>query len=121
MEKPTLHLPAPFHVVVNAAHSHCAFGSKVLKFSKMMHLYGWRIVEYSNGISESEADEHVQMLTQEELDRLAGKRAHTAFHGATAVIGSPHWTEFDKRLRVALRARVKPRDFILHPFGRSHA
>lgn len=121
MGKPVLHLPVCFHMVPNYESSHCAFVSKCLKFPRAMQPLGWDIVEYSNGDSESVCHQKVQILTEDELERLAGKHADTAFYGATAVIGSPHWTEFDKRLRVELTKRVKPGDFILHPFGRSHS
>lgn len=120
MAKPTLHLVVCFHMVPNLESSHCAFVSKCLKFPKAIRPFGWKVVEYSNGDSESESDEKVQMLTKDELDQLAGKHESKEFYGAKAVIGSPHWNEFDKRLRVALKARVEPGDFILHPFGRSH-
>ena len=50
--KTTIHLPGLFHTVISKEYSHCAFSQKVLRFSKMMRMYGWHIIEYSNGVSE---------------------------------------------------------------------
>jgi glycosyltransferase involved in cell wall biosynthesis len=122
MSKPTIHLPGLFHTICDMDHySHCAFTAKVFKFSKMMQQVGYDVIEYSNGESKSDAKEKVQILTQEELEKSAGKHEGTKFHGNTAVIGTPHWIEFDRRLKVELKKRVKPGDYIIHPFGRSHA
>ena len=121
MNKPKMHLIGLFHTVPNhRTYSACAFTGKVLRWAKMMNMYGWKTIEYANGVSESEASEHVQMLTEDELDGMTGRRGNNDFHGNTAVIGTPWWAEFDKRLRVALKERVKKGDFILHPFGLSH-
>lgn len=157
-KKPTIHLIGCFHTITNIDHSHCAFTGKVLRFPKMMQPFGYTVIEYSNGTSESTANEHVQILTKDELELLsscwlaardavpqtktlfgdalhmerarvsadlAAKARHPIetkgqFHGDTAAIGSPHWTEFQKRLIVEMKTRVKPGDIIAHPFGRSH-
>jgi len=60
----TLHLVCPFHTVPSLAASHCAFTGKALRFPKMMQPHGYRVVEYSNGQSESLAEEKVVMLTE---------------------------------------------------------
>lgn len=157
-KKPTIHLIGCFHTIIDLQHTHCAFSQKVLRFPKMMQPCGYTVIEYSNGTSESTANEHVQILTKEELELLsscwlaardvvpqtktlfgdalhmerasvsadlAAKAHHpietkVQFHGDTAAIGSPHWTEFNKRLIVELKKRVQPGDIIAHPFGRSH-
>ncbi len=119
MVKPTIHLPGLFHTRLTHEFDHCAFSTKVWKFSKMMQMQGWRVIEYSNSPSESECAEKVEMLTKDELDKFCPRKA-TDFHGNYAVIGSPHWRLFDERFRAALKERVKPGDFIVHPFGRSH-
>ena len=119
--KPTLHLPYVFHVMPNMdTHSSCAFGGKCFRFSKMMQAQGYRVIEYANWPSMSEAKEKVDMLYVDELEALGCKQGKTSFHGNLAVIGTPWWTEFDKRLRSALSERVQPQDIILHPFGRAH-
>lgn len=121
MAKPTLHMIAPFHGLMSLRWSHCAFSMKAYKFSKMMQPLGYHVVEYANGESESEAMTKVQMMTEEELLKLTGHQDKTAFHGNTAVIGTAWHQEFEKRLKAALRERVKKGDIICHPFGQAHA
>lgn len=113
--KPTLHLIAPFHTVLNAAHSHCAFSGKAMRFSAMMQNAGYRCIEYSNGTSESDCTSKVSLLAETELP-VPG-----VFHGDTAVIGSLHWKKFDERLRSALENNANPGDIVCHTFGRSHS
>lgn len=121
MNRPTLHVICPFHTIPNEEFHHCAFTQKAYRIPKMMQPLGYPVVEYSNGESTSEAMTKVQILTREELEKSTGRHEKAAFHGNTAVIGTPHWTEFDRRLKEALKARVKKGDIICHPFGRAHA
>ncbi|NBT76014.1 MAG: glycosyltransferase [Betaproteobacteria bacterium] len=120
-DKPTLHLVGIFHTQHTAAYSHCAFTGKALRFSKMLRMYGYRVVEYANAGSESLADEHVPMLTLSEFDEMLGRRDKTAFHGNDATVGAPHHTLFEQRLVPAMQQRVKPKDIICHPFGHAHS
>ena len=144
-----------FHTETTKSYSHCAFTGKVLRFAKMLQMYGWEVVEYSNGKSESEAVEKVSILSSEELQERnqalltarstleqSGSRPSVeqvinlanmlfnnhntvnmigTFHGDTAWIGAPAHREFEKRLIEQLQRRVKPGDFICHPFGRAHS
>jgi glycosyltransferase involved in cell wall biosynthesis len=121
MTKPTLHVIAPFHTLMNSDYHHCAFTQKAFRIPKMMQPLGYRVVEYSNGDSESEAQVKVMILTKEELELSAGKHEGAQFHGNSAVLGTPHWIKFDNRLKEELRKHVAPGDIICHPFGRSHA
>ncbi len=121
MTKPTLHLVGIFHTVHSQEYSHCAFTGKALRFSKMLQMYGYDVVEYANGGSESEAAEKVVMLTREELDSMTGKRDKKDFYSNLATVATPHHTEFERRLVAAMKARVKTRDIICHPFGHAHA
>jgi len=120
MNPPTLHLISVFHTQLNSRTTSCAFSQKVLRFSKMMHLKGYRIIEYANAGSESEADEKVVMLTQEEFDQFYPKQKPSDFVGSYATIGDRGWPTFNSRLIIALMERVKPGDLICHSFGRSH-
>jgi hypothetical protein len=80
--------------VVSAKYSHCAFTGKVLRFPKMMRLYGYKVIEYSNGSSESDANEHVVMLTDAELQvpfvpKAAAETAvHFQFPACSILMGS---------------------------------
>lgn len=118
--KPTLHLIGIFHTKHQDAFSHCAFTGKAHRFSKMMRLYDYNVIEYSNEGSESEATEKVVMLTHEEYESFYQKRKDTDFYGNDAVIGSDGHKLFEAKLIPALRERIKPQDIICHPFGHAH-
>lgn len=119
--KPTLHLVGIFHTIHSQEYSHCAFTGKALRFSKMLQMYGYPVIEYANSGSESEAQEKVSILTRAELEEFTGVRDKTAFHGDLAAVGTKHHTEFEKRLVVEMHKRVKPKDIICHPFGHAHS
>lgn len=119
--KPTLHLVGIFHTIHSQAYSHCAFTGKALRFSKMLQMYGYDVIEYANAGSESEAREKVPLLTREELEQFTGVRDKTAFHGDLAAVGTPHHTEFEKRLVAEMAKRIKPKDIVCHPFGHAHS
>jgi glycosyltransferase involved in cell wall biosynthesis len=121
MTKPTLHLIGIFHTIHSLSYSHCAFTGKALRFAKMMQPYGYNVVEYANEGSESVATEKVVMLTSQEYESMTGEKHRSAtFHGDLAQIQSPWHTRFEECLIPALRARLKPRDIICHPFGHAH-
>jgi glycosyltransferase involved in cell wall biosynthesis len=120
MTKPTLHLIGIFHTVHNQDYSHCAFTGKALRFSKMMRMYDYNVIEYANAGSESEANEKVVMLSEAEVEKYL-KQDKKDFHGNLAATGTPHHTLFEERLRPAIRDRIKPGDLICHPFGHSHS
>lgn len=121
MSRPTLHLVGIFHTKHTASYSHCAFTGKALRFSKMMRMYGYRVIEYANAGSESLADEKVEMLTHDEFENMLGNRDKKSFHGDNATVGAPHHRLFEERLVPAMTQRVKPRDIICHPFGHAHS
>ena len=118
--KPTLHLIGIFHTIHNQDYSHCAFTGKALRFSKMMQMKGYNVIEYANAGSESTADEKVPMLTRDEYVKLIGTRNKKAFHGDLAATGTPHHALFDERLLREMKKRVKKEDIICHPFGHAH-
>lgn len=120
MPKPTLHLVGIFHTVHNQEFSHCAFTGKALRFSKMLQMYGYDVIEYANEGSESEAKEKVVMLTRDDYRKMIGTRDKKAFHGDLAAVGTPHHTAFEDRLIPEMKKRVKPKDLICHPFGHAH-
>ena len=119
MDKPTLHLIAPFHTIPNHDYDHCAFTGKALRFSKMMKEFDYHIIEYSNGESISSADEKIQILTKDEVINFVGEPTSlNALHGR---METPIYTEFHKRLKEKIVQHVKPNDIILHPYGHSHS
>jgi glycosyltransferase involved in cell wall biosynthesis len=116
---PTLHMLAPFHTVVSLKASHCAFTGKVLRFAKMMKGFFPQYIEYANEGSESEAPEKVVMLRRKEMERLY-PRKKGEFWGQHAKKDTEGWSTFNDRLHVALAGRIRPGDFVAHPFGQCH-
>jgi glycosyltransferase involved in cell wall biosynthesis len=119
----TIHMPAIFHTICSQDFSHCAFTGKVLRFPKMVQPFGYRVIEYGTEGSESEAAEHVVLMTQQERESLLSSvpLAPGEHLGAQAIIGSPIHKTFEERLIKSLKQTVSPGDIIAHPFGRSHA
>ena len=116
----TLHLVGIFHTVHNSDYSHCAFTGKALRFAKMMKPFGYKVLEYSNEGSQSEADEKIVLLSRAEFDSFHGGRGEKDFHGDDAYVGSPAHTLFQERLIQEMKKRVGPQDIICHPFGHAH-
>lgn len=87
----------------------------------MMQAQGYEVVEYANE-SESTAAEKVPMLTLSEIKKHTLRTSNADFYAKDAVIGSPLWRIFDRKLRRELTRRFDPDcDIVCHPFGRPHA
>ncbi|ATW62806.1 GT1 glycosyltransferase [Synechococcus phage S-CBWM1] len=86
----------------------------------MMRPFGYEVIEYSNAGSESEADEHVEMLSREEVEKFF-PRKEGDFFGDVAIAGCRGHQIFEERLLPALMERVEPGDIVCHPFGHSHS
>lgn len=119
---PTMHMVACFHTLLTDEYSHCAFTGKCRRWAKMMQPYGWDVIRYCNEGSADDpaAKETVHILNSSEFTQYYARSSKTQFHGDHAVIGERGWPTFNSRLIVELSKRVKPGDFILHPFGRAH-
>jgi 2-polyprenyl-3-methyl-5-hydroxy-6-metoxy-1,4-benzoquinol methylase len=118
--RPSLHLIGIFHTQHKPEYSHCAFTGKALRFPKMLQMYGYKVIEYSNEGSSSTADEHVPILSCAEFNELYKSRQSTDFFGNDATIGSAGHTAFEARLVDEMRKRIQPQDIICHPFGHAH-
>ncbi len=119
-DKPTLHMIGLFHTITNLDYSHCAFTGKVLRFSKMMQMYGYKVIEYSNEGSISTADEHVTIFSTEEFSNLHPKKSVTDFVGDNGTVDNPAHALFEDKLILELQKRVHPQDIICHPFSFVH-
>jgi glycosyltransferase involved in cell wall biosynthesis len=117
--RPTLHVLAPFHTYPSRRFSHCAFTGKVLRFASMMKGSGYRIVEYANEGSESEADEHVVVLKRPQWEKYFPIADHEMI-GKYADIGSSGHHHFERRAELELLERLMPGDILCHPFGKAH-
>jgi len=120
IKKPRLHLIGIFHTQHKSTYSHCAFTGKALRFPKMLKQQGYTVIEYSNAGSESNADQHVVMLDENEFEDLYKKRNSTDFYGDDAYVGSKGHQLFEKKLIPAIKENLEPQDIICHPFGHAH-
>jgi glycosyltransferase involved in cell wall biosynthesis len=118
-----LHLLAVPHTVTTPEWSHCAFTQKVRRMVPMMRAQGFDIVHYGTAGAEVNATEHVDVMTQGEVEALLGHpldpHART-FFGDDATAGSPLYRQWNQNARDAMRERVAPGDLILCPFGWAH-
>lgn len=114
-----LHVIGVFHTVNSSDFSHCAFTGRALRFPKMMLPFGHEIIDYSNEGSESNASEHVTILTKSEFKRLTKlyKKEQPDMIGHTE---SSLCREFTKKLKQELQLRVRDGDIIVHVFGYVH-
>lgn len=119
-KKPVLHLLGMFHTIHSNEYSHCAFTGKALRLGTMMTKQGYHVVEYANAGSESHVASKVPILYRTEFDNLKTRNREEDFIGNDAVMWTPLHTTFQDRLIAELKKRVKPGDFILHPFGRAY-
>ncbi len=117
-----LHLLGIPHTVTHPAWTHCAFTQKVLKFSRMMRPYGYEVWHYGVEGSQSGATVDVDLMCQEEHQKLLGHRyRHDRLYGDDAQDQSAVYRQWNLYAREALRDRVEPGDLILLPFGHAHA
>lgn len=123
MALPRLHLLGIPHTVTRSEWSHCAFTGKVQRFSPMMRSVGYHVTHYGNEGSESGADEHVDILTREELTGFVGPHdpASPKMYGDLANVSTPCYRLFNERAHEALGSRVQPGDIVCFPFGHAHA
>lgn len=109
---PALHVLAPHHTIPNDDFSHCAFTGKALRFSKMMKPFGYKIFEYANKGSTSEADVKLVMLNEDEYKKFY--KPETSSPGAQAQTGTMASNLFNFRVGQALREHAKPGDIVCH-------
>ena len=117
-EGPTVHVIGLHHTVPSEAFSHCAFTGKVLRFPLVLHEAGYRVVEYANGPSQSEADEKVCIWNMAELEKFAGG-VGALYDKTTSGLDSDEELRdlFGLMVTRELRKRIKPGDIVAHVFG----
>lgn len=115
-----LHLLGLFHTIPKAEFSHCAFTGRVIRFGKMMTALGHEVIEYANEGSESNATEHVAILSAERFKELKELYQQEQPNEAAST-NSTIYHEFTSILRRELASRLQSGDIVCHPFGIAHA
>ena len=82
----------------------------------MMKPFGWKTIEYSNGVSASDATFHVPILSANEL-RVLSRRLTQSEDYSADVNNEPLCAEFTRRVIMELKKRVSDGDIICHVFG----
>lgn len=117
-----LHLLGLPHTISHPSFSHCAFTGKVQRFPSMMKSQGYEVIHYGVEGAETEAAEHVTVMTRDEQNELRGHNGSdpSKFFSDDANSGTKLYAEYNKRLRRALCERVTQADLVLLPFGHGH-
>jgi len=89
----------------------------------MMKGLGYQIIHYGVAGAQTEADEHVELMSRCRQNTLRGHDCsdQAKFVGDDGNVSSPLYLEFNRRLREALVERVTQADLVLLPFGWGHA
>ena len=65
-----LHVMGMYDTISNSKYSHFDNTSLIINFAKTMHLHGWKVIEYGIESTESGADQFVQLMSEEEMEKL---------------------------------------------------
>ncbi len=135
-----LHLPAIPHTITTTEFSHCAFTGKVLRFAPMMQSRGFEVYHYGVEGSQSGAVRQIELMSKTEWRELRIKsykvlhpelslkqcqqhlESHSSFIGDLANLGTPIYSEFNRRLKLHLQLhyRSKQTDLVCLPLGAAH-
>jgi glycosyltransferase involved in cell wall biosynthesis len=108
------------HVQVNEEWNACAYTQKDVRFARMMHARGHRIIMYANEGSEADVDEMVPMLTEKERASWFGSHDKQKLYHLLWDSNQPYWKLFAERAIPELKRQVRRGDFILSLSGNCH-
>lgn len=117
----TLHVLGFPHTQTTAAYATCAYTQRVVKFCRMMHGRGRKVILYSGEENEAPCDEHVALLTEERRQSWFGKHDEGDLErgGFDWNPESPWWSEMNSRAVGEIGKRADSHDLICLSQGRS--
>jgi hypothetical protein len=110
------HVIAPAHTrLVKHVWSTCPFTQRTITLIKALRLAGYQVVDYSNYGSESEANEHVEILPKDAYDGFGISEGKIYRESPTAVAQA-----FGERVEQVARDTIRARDIniIMYAWGR---
>lgn len=100
------------HTQTTADFVHCAYTTKVVRFSNMMTDRGHDVFLYSSNDNDARCTEHINVIDKEYQDRFF-KDDHTkTFFPIEWDIDLPYWQHMNSNAISEIRERIKPGDFI---------
>src|SRR3990167_7275191 len=114
----TLHLIALPHTETTSTYLTCAYTMKVVKFCRMLHGRGRKIILYAGAHNDAPCDEHVPLVSEAERLKWFGPwDAKDAFSKVTWAPTDMPWQTMNLRAVEAIRQRADPHDLILLTAG----
>lgn len=117
----TLHVLAFPHTETTSEHATCAYTQRVVKFCRMMHGQGRKVILYAGEHNEAPCDEHVVVVTREQQERWFGAHDNNDLRrgGFSWEPDTPWWSEVNARTVGAIRERGTNTDLICFSQGLS--
>lgn len=97
------------HTQTTKAYLACAYTQKVRGFCRMMRERGHAVFLYAGEENDAPCDEHVVCISEAARAAAVGLAHYTQ---APFDAGMPHWRDFNNRAIAAIRARMRPDDFL---------
>jgi len=117
-DKPTCHLLALPHTQTTRAYNHCAYTSRVRKFSTMITQQGYRTILYGCGKNEAECSEYVKVLSaakQRELLKDADWFQRGEIYALPYDENEPIWRAYNDAAIKQIAKRIEPHDILCLP------
>jgi len=118
MKKYRFHVLGIPHTITSKEYNACAFTQKVLKFCQMMSERGHYIIHYGHEKSRVKCNEHVTIITSQDLERTYPNNWKKDFFKFNT--DDYCYKKFSSLGIIEVKKRLNDRDFVLAFFGLAH-